>query len=106
MGFFSKPAPAPEPEKSDEWTMHSTPDGDVLAPAGKAPRTKQAEAGGPVTRYRLVGRNDPELGFITPRGLTVVCEAGEFKIGDEADLTLAEHQVLSKNTVWVPVDAL
>lgn len=102
MGLFSKPEPAPAPE----WNLHETDQGDVLTPPGVAPRPRQADPGGQETLYRVLGRNDPELGFITPPGMRIICERGEFGIGDELWLTQAEYQVISKNSVLVPVDAL
>ena len=103
MGLFSKPAPEPAPAP---FTAHETDEGTILAPAGQPVRPRQADEGGPVTRYRLVGRNDPELGFIAPPAMFIITDKGEFRIGDELELTLLEYQVLSKNAVLVPVDAL
>lgn len=103
MGLFDRKPPAETPAP---FTKHETDEGTVLAPAGVAPRPRQAAAGGKTTRYRLLGRNDPELGFIAPPQMLIICEHGELRIGDEVDLTLLEHQVMSKNAVLVPVEAL
>lgn len=101
MGLFSKPAPA-----APVVDIHDTDEGKVVTSPGVAPHAKQAAPGGPMTRYRLLGRNDPEHGFIKPPGFRIVFARGEIRIGDEVELTQLEHQVFSKNAVLVPVDAL
>jgi hypothetical protein len=102
MGLFDR-----KPEQAaPAFTKHELEGETILAPAGAPVRPRQADPGGQTTRYRLLGRNDAELGFITPAHFSLICEHGEFKIGDELELTLQEHQVFSKNAVLVPVDAL
>ena len=106
MGLFDRKQPEAPSETPAPFTAHEVEGGTVLAPTGVAVRPRQAEPGGPTQRYKLLGRNDPELGFIAPPAMSIITEKGEFKIGDELELTLLEHQVLSKNAVLVPVEAL